>query len=517
MDALTTRIQLTSMQKAPSRVTEEVAVGKDVLELFASAMYAEPLSTFREYVQNAADSLDQARESGVQPNPRADVLITFDHAARTVRIRDFGAGVPNAQFVRRLTTIGASQKRGTGARGFRGIGRLSGLGYCQELVFRSRALGDRKVKEMRWDGHVLRERLRDASFNGSLGDLIREVAHVAELPGAEFPANFFEVELNKVLRVHNDVLLNEDAVRRYLSEVAPVPFDPKFRFGDEIQEFLSSRGIPEPIRIILSDRPEPVYHRARNQFPVSPKVLDEFTGVTYFEHQNSDDEPLSFGWLLDHAYAGSIARSLGLGGVRLRHRNVQVGDAHALASLYTELRFALWAVGDVHVAHPRVIPNGRRDEFEQTPVYGQVIDELRGLTGMITRTIRQRSDLRTQLKRAYCQLAYAEAWLERAAAAQMPVLATSMVERASSHVGDARKALAKLGPDAPGADIARSQVERIANLATQQSKGRPTASMNDSVYVAVAAILASSSKPDAVLHLAEQVVRAMGTAARTSS
>lgn len=516
MEALATRIQLTSMQKAPSRLTDEVVVGKDVFELFASAMYADPLSIYREYVQNAADSLDEARAAGVRSNPQADVLLTFDHAARTVRIRDFGAGVPNSQFVRRLTTIGASQKRGTQARGFRGIGRLSGLGYCQELVFRSRAVGDHKVKEMRWDGRVLRERLRDANFNGTLADLVREVAHVTELPGAEFPASFFEVELNKVLRVRNDVLLNEDAIRGYLSEVAPVPFSPDFRFGEEIQEFLTSRGVSEPIRIVLSDRPDQVYHRARNQFPVSPKVLDEFRGVTYFEHLNSDDEPLSFGWVLDHAYAGSIARSLGLGGVRLRHRNVQVGDAHALAGLYAESRFALWAVGDVHVAHPRVIPNGRRDEFEHTPTYGQLIDELRGLTGTITRTIRQRSDLRTRLKKVHWQLTYAEAWLDRAAAAQMAVLATTMIERANSHIDDARKALEKLGEDAPGADIASAQVERVANLAAQQAKSRRKASTNDGVYAAVAAILASSSKPDAVLPLAEQVVRAMRTAARTS-
>lgn len=511
---MTSRVQLTSMQKAPVRVNGDVVVGKDVFELFASAMYADPLSIYREYTQNAADALDDARLGNTPRNAEADVLMTFDHSARMVRIRDFGVGVPNAQFVRRLTTIGASQKRGTRARGFRGIGRLSGLGYCQELVFRSRALGDHKVKEMRWDGRVLRERLRDASFNGTLADLIREVAQVAELPGAEYPASFFEVELNKVLRVRNDVLLNEEAIRSYLSEVAPVPFSPNFRFGQEIQTFLAERGVSDPIRIVLSDRTDPVYHRARNQFPVSPKVLDEFRGVSFFEHHNSDGEPLSFGWVLDHAYAGSISRGLGLGGIRLRHRNVQVGDAYALANLYAEPRFALWAVGDVHIAHAKVIPNGRRDDFEHTPAYGQLTDELRGLTGSITRTIRQRSDLRTKLKKVHWQLTYAEAWLQRAGAAQVSVLATSMIERANSHIEDARKALAKLGKDSPGFDIASDQVERVANLATQQAKKRRKPADAVGVYAAVAAILGSSSKPDAVLPLAEQVVRAMRTATK---
>jgi hypothetical protein len=35
--------------------------------------------------------------------------------------------------------------------------------------------------EMRWDGRVLRERLREATFAGTLGDLIREVAEVSEI------------------------------------------------------------------------------------------------------------------------------------------------------------------------------------------------------------------------------------------------------------------------------------------------------------------------------------------------
>lgn len=34
--------------------------------------------------------------------------------------------------------LGKPSMRGRGARGFRGVGRLVGLGYAQELIFRSR-------------------------------------------------------------------------------------------------------------------------------------------------------------------------------------------------------------------------------------------------------------------------------------------------------------------------------------------------------------------------------------------
>jgi hypothetical protein len=109
---------------------DPIVIGKDVLELLSSSMYVDPMTIYREYVQNAADAIDLGRvEDG-----RVDIQI--DPNERRIRIRDNGAGVPSEQFASRLINLGASAKRGTSARGFRGVGRLAGLGYCQELPHR---------------------------------------------------------------------------------------------------------------------------------------------------------------------------------------------------------------------------------------------------------------------------------------------------------------------------------------------------------------------------------------------
>src|ERR1700683_4931799 len=115
-------------------IDSDVIVGKDILELLSSSMYLDPITIYREYVQNSADAIDQAGGSTA-----GRVSIYVDATFRTIRIRDNGIGVPSTDFVKRLTAFGASKKRGTSARGFRGVGRLAGLGYCRELVFRSRA------------------------------------------------------------------------------------------------------------------------------------------------------------------------------------------------------------------------------------------------------------------------------------------------------------------------------------------------------------------------------------------
>lgn len=509
---MNSKLSFIGIQSQPAPIEGDVVVGKDVLELFAGAMYADPLSIFREYVQNAADAIDEARQQELTPNEEADISIVFDHAARSIRIRDFGAGLPNSQFMKRLTSIGASKKRGTEARGFRGIGRLSGLGYCQELIFRSRSVGDKKVKEMKWDGRVLRERLRDTNFAGTLSDLVREVAVVTDLPSAEYPAHFFEVELSKVLRVRNDILLNEEAVRGYLSEVAPVPFDPKFKLGKKIAEFLEAHGVHEPIRVVLNDKKGQIFHRAKDHFPISPKVLSKFTDVKFLEHRDSDGELLSFGWLLDHAYSGAIARSLRLGGIRLRHKNVQVGDGDILSSCFTETRFSQWGVGDIHVAHPRIVPNARRDDFEHTPAHGKLIDEMRQLTREITQTIRSRSDQRTRLRKVQFQLTYAAQWLEGSEAAKSSLMVAAMVDRAAAHVAEAEKALGKLPETAPDYGLVKEQLERTQDQIAKRVKARKKDWSTESSYAAVFAILSSSSKMEAVLPLAERVVSAMKSA-----
>src|SRR5712692_10405702 len=90
-----------------------VIVGKDILELLSSSMYVEPMTIYREYVQNSADAIDDARRCGLLPAKTGGrVDISIDPLARRVRIRDSGTGVEESYFSNRLTAFGASAKRG---------------------------------------------------------------------------------------------------------------------------------------------------------------------------------------------------------------------------------------------------------------------------------------------------------------------------------------------------------------------------------------------------------------------
>mgnify|MGYP001112394957 FL=1 len=196
----------------------EIFVGKDVLELLSSSMYVNPLSAFREYVQNATDAIDDAVASGLLPSIDQGLIeINLDHIDRRVVIRDNGKGLSNKDFPARMLSFGASEKRGTDARGFRGVGRLSGLGYVQQLVFRSRAKGDTKVLEATWDGRVVKQMLATNDSEADLRTIVREALSLKNLDPEDYPTHFFEVELIKPRRIANDRLLNENEIEAFVS------------------------------------------------------------------------------------------------------------------------------------------------------------------------------------------------------------------------------------------------------------------------------------------------------------
>ena len=516
MSAVLSSIDIKSLTPRARPISEEVVVGKDILELLAGAMYADPLTIFREYVQNAADSIDVAREQGLPSIGGPSIVISIDRSIRTVRIRDTGASIPSRDFVRRLTTIGASGKRGTKQRGFRGVGRLSGLGYCQEITFRGRVAGEGKVTELHWNGRKLRELLRDATYQGDLGDLVRSIVETRHVPALDYPERFFEVELGKVSRLRNDVLLNPVRIREYLSQVAPVPFHPDFAFGERISNFLRRNGVREPIIITIEGEEEPVYHRARDSIELSATVTDRVSDVEFLELRGMDGEVAAFGWMLEHSYAGAVPRRLGLGGLRLRAGDVQVGSEATLAPLFVEPRFAGWAIGDIHVASDKILPNGRRDEFEPTLAYAYLQDELIILLKRVTQTIRDRSDQRTRLKRVQTQIAVIEAWLLQAEEGSLsPVVARHVDRILDARFEEAHKEVAKIPEGSPDQSASLIKIKALAKRRTaalpkgdQEIKSRKRSPREKTIDVALEVILNNVATPHAGLMMSRKLLSA---------
>jgi len=384
---------------APTAVApDDIRLGKDVLELVSTAMYVDPLTVYREYIQNAADAIDAARAAGLLgPDDRGKVDILIDPPTRTIRIRDNGIGISEAEFAARLTALGASVKRGTGARGFRGVGRLVGLGHAQELVFRSRTVGQDTVCELRWDCRRLKAALADSSFGGDVGDLIAQIVSLNYIAPEAYPAHFFEVELLKVVRQRSDKLMNPGAVSDYLAQVAPVPFSPEFRFAEEILAALREVTSLGEIDIRINDG-DPLHRPHRNEILMAPGKTNPFEELSIIRIPGMDGDVAAVGWFLHHKYEGALPVATLVKGVRLRVGNLQIGDHSVLEEMFPEARFNAWSVGEIHILDPRVVPNGRRDQFEQNAHFNNLLNQLGPPARDIARRCRTNSAKRSRLR-----------------------------------------------------------------------------------------------------------------------
>ena len=143
-------------------------------------MYENSYTVYREYIQNSADSIDKAVESGLLSANNAFIDITIDEYKRKVSIYDNACGIPKDLFKKVLSNIADSQKDRTKEKGFRGIGRLAGIAYCNKLIFKSSYKGEDVMSIMTWDGEILRNVLADKNQHPSASDLVDRIIDCKE-------------------------------------------------------------------------------------------------------------------------------------------------------------------------------------------------------------------------------------------------------------------------------------------------------------------------------------------------
>ncbi len=379
--------------------SKQITVGKDILELLTSGMYLDPLTIYREYIQNSADSIEKAVDKGLLKSVEDEgkIKININFIDRSIVIEDNGTGLSSNDFLRILLSFGNSPKRGTDARGFRGIGRLAGLAYCQELIFTSKCAGEKNINTLKWDCRKLKKLLVDHTIKSDLKKIVHDSTIYEQQETNETNAHYFKVELKKILRLKNDVLLNNMMIEKYLSQVAPVPFSDSFKFKDRINEILREK-IKVSYHNILLNGETAITRTFRNSYDFSSTTTDYINGVEKLEIVDNDDELLAYGFLLNHGYLGAINKSTALPGLRARIGNIQIGENTIFLDQFSESRFNAWTIGELHILSPKLVPNGRRDDFEKNNFYYNFLNYISLITRRISEICRQKSQVRNQVK-----------------------------------------------------------------------------------------------------------------------
>ena len=80
----------------------EMVIGKYTLESLTNGMYSSPLDLYREYIQNAVDSIDEAVAQELISSDEARIDIAVNTESGKISIRDNGTGIPLARALQTL-------------------------------------------------------------------------------------------------------------------------------------------------------------------------------------------------------------------------------------------------------------------------------------------------------------------------------------------------------------------------------------------------------------------------------
>lgn len=370
-----------------------IIIGKHTLESLTSGMYADPYVVFREYIQNSVDSIDEAVQAGVLLPGVEQITVRLVPTENQIVISDNGLGIPTEEVEKTLISIGNSKKTSESSRGFRGIGRLSALSYCQQLTFTTSFKGESIATKIVIDAAKLSEILTDDSKTDvTVVDVLESVYAVSAISERE-DAHYFSVQLDGVDA--NSRLLSCADVQDYLTQNAPVPYSPDFIWGNEITKRLQNEGLEISVYNISLEygtKTTPIYKPYKDEFIVDKgkNITDVVQDIQIIKILNENKNLTAIGWFAKTNYMGSIYEKA-VKGIRLRKGNILIGDHQTLNVVFKDARFNGWSIGEIFIIDKQLVPNARRDNFEKNPAYFFLFEQLMTIAASITKEIRSAS------------------------------------------------------------------------------------------------------------------------------
>lgn len=351
-------------------------VGKDILEMLMFSLYPEAETIYREYLQNACDSINEAVEIGLlDKSEDGHVYINIDKFHQKVTITDKGTGISANEAEARLKDIAASYKKHKeSAAGFYGIGRLVGAGYCKKLSFKTSAYGENVASEIVFDVEKIREILNDDENDFSASEVIDAVTTFNNTIPETEEEHYFVVTLTDILPEYPK-LLDEELIRKYLVQVAPIPFLPEFKnnliipntTGDN-EKYQRYYKQLNSIHVSLNDNVD-----IKKQYSLTVDGTgDEIDKLRFFSLSDPQYGDLAWGWYAITPFDKAIPDTdpytntpVLTRGIRLRVHNIQIGNENFFdgTRYFRQARSNKYFNGEIHVINAKIKPTTDRSDL----------------------------------------------------------------------------------------------------------------------------------------------------------
>jgi molecular chaperone HtpG len=410
-------------------------IGSFLLESITTGMYGERKNAIREYVQNSFDGIQAGIEAKILREGDGKVSLTLSPDKKALVIYDNGIGLPHRIAVNTLTAVGASRKERGRQAGFRGIGRLAGIAFTKTLRFRTKASGDELETIVEFDCEALRRGMLNSGRKPA-ADLISACTTFYQQRNTNPDAHYFEVSL---IGLQNAPAEATDTLhmKTFLSQVAPVDYHPDFRvWRNKIFEKAGALKVPDLIHqvgvdsnddtnadqagdeadwSILNDDASSMLERIPVSFvdliirsgdPIrEEKIYKSYRNKhSVYGNGDVDLEDISthvsssgawWGWIGHKTKPGKYIDDA-VGGIRFRLKNIQIDGSELITHVPTTHEiggpfssWSSWFLGEIFVDPRAVVPNARRDNFEEDARWLAVRGELNEICAKLTAEARR--------------------------------------------------------------------------------------------------------------------------------
>ncbi len=355
-----------------------IKVGLRLLETLTSALYDDPIILFREYVQNSVDAYNKTiSTSSDKEFDEFHVAIDIDRDGKSITIRDNGYGIDNSQFDEIMTSIGASDKRQSNNQiGFRGIGRLSAMPFCEKLIFTNKCENSNKIQVFQWQGNKFQQLLNQES-EIELNQAMSEITDNYEKDYEDaISDHFFKVEIINY-NIEIVELVKQDDLKYRLSMMLPLRYDPKFEQQKDILEYYKQfmgYSLDRYAFTVKLDGEE--MYKPYNETNILESGIN-FWDLRYrSKEKNGIPDKIGILWFTFNrkVTANPVNEPYG---ILVRSKNMLMGDNNSLAdalfrsksdeyvATFRELTQTLQGVyGEMLIDSPRLNDNARRDWFK---------------------------------------------------------------------------------------------------------------------------------------------------------
>ncbi len=212
--------------------------------------------------------------------------------------------------------------------------------------------------------------------------------------------HYFDVVMTGV---DNEGFFNLDSLMNYIGIVGPVPMSEKFVYSQNLHSELFNAYHINEFQIVLNGNSfqRQIYREFRTVYGMkrgkAQGSIYDIDGVLVNVVSIGDHSKVAY-WLSESDLRGQICDQYA--GLRLRHHNIAIGDVDTLETLWKQImltnpsdsRFLKYFIGDIHIISNNVVPNARRDMFEDNQCWREIVEiAIKPLFEDITRKVRTAS------------------------------------------------------------------------------------------------------------------------------